>query len=189
MLCCRITGLILDDGRKGNGVIDLATVTTILTYGNQKFFCESRELVAVGEKRMATFAQSFGFEILDCEKTDTISLAVTLVDCLGRNTANSSGRCIHRRQIMCETALSMAEFRHRQEEKIDTVVPVEFDIKQWQSTSDDIGSNASTPNITGELGLSLVYTDDIDEPSMAGFLACGLCLCPPMTLSTGSTTT
>ena len=145
--------------------------------------------MAVGERRMVSFAQSLGFEILDCEKTDTITLSFALEDRLGRTPENSSGGSDHRR-ITYATTLSMAEFRHRPEEKIETVVPVEFDVDQWHD-SGSIASGCTSNNklITGKLGLSLVYTDDIDEPSIAGFLACGLCLCPPMTLSTAGSTT
>ena len=187
MLCCRITGFLIDDGspkgdlRKGIGIIDHATVTVIVTFGNQKFFCESGEVMAVGDKRVAVFAQSFGFEVLDCEEVDTISLTIALVNSRGpASVHDSGGGGIGRREVTCETTMSMSEFRHRQEEKIETVVPVEFNMGGWRGSTADHNCKF----ITGELGLNLVYTNDIDEPSMSG--VCGLCLCPPMTLSTTS---
>ena len=168
-------------------MIDLATVTVMVTFGNQKFFCESGEFMSVGDKRMAAFSQSFGFEILDCEKVDIITLTVALVDHHGHVSAKSSvGEGVGMRQAMYETTMSMSEFRHRQEEKFETVVPVEFNIGAWRGLVADNADNIDKL-ITGELGLNLVYTDDIDEPSMSG--VCGLCLCPPMTLSVGGTTT
>lgn len=134
--------------------------------------------MSVGEKRMATFAHSLVFEILDAERTDVIKVTV----CLANNVVGSPTARGMKRNMTYETELSMASFRGRQEEKIETVVTCEFDVLKTNRPNgkSDVGSNVSSSMLRGELGLSFVYTDDVEQPSMANFLACGLCLCPPV---------
>ena len=135
--------------------------------------------MSVGEKRMATFAHALVFEILDAERTDVIKVTV----CLTNNVVGSPSVRSVKRNLTYETELSMASFRGRQEEKIETVVVCDFDVSKNNRPNgkSDVGSNVSGSMLRGELGLSFVYTDDVEQPSMAHFLACGLCLCPPVT--------
>jgi hypothetical protein len=189
MLVCRLTGFITG-GDTSNSIIDRCVVSAILTHGRQKFAAESAEVVAVGSKRMCTFPHSVAFEILDVEAEDDIEVAVSLSDRstpfasspraaaaspIGSGERSSSKRC---QDLVYSTAISMSDFRRRREEKIETSVACEFDVGRWMGSGGRGGGGGNV--LSGDLGLCLVYTDDVDEPTPLNFLACGLCLCPPM---------
>ena len=176
----RLTGFLVDTSSRDTSFsLDRCTVITTLTHGGQKFCAETGEIIAVGEKKMATFAPSLVFEILDTERTTYVN-KVTV--CLNNEIGSPTSRGM-KRNLTYETELSMTSFRGRKEEKIATVVTCEFDMLKTTNRphgKSDAGSNVSSSMLMGELGLSLVYTDDVEQPSFSHFLACGLCLCPPV---------
>ena len=141
----------------------------MVKHGNQRFFAESDNLSRLGgTKRIAPFSPRLEFKIVDIEIDDLIDVEVTLQSPRGTLTY--------------QTTFSMEDFRRRGEEKIELSVPVQFEAsainKNTFSTSLHGSVSSETFKLTGELGMCFVYTEELVEPSLTNFIACGLCLCP-----------
>jgi hypothetical protein len=134
----------------------------------------------IGDEFTLSFPKSRIFEINDVENSDVIDISLEVID-LKFGPESTNGK---KPKFTGQTALSMSEQRARMEEKVSLSLPV---MLQPHSRYINAYNKWTEDDLPVELGLSLVYTDDIDEPSVANFIACGLCMCPQQTPIAGTT--
>jgi hypothetical protein len=159
MLLCKVTGFLGETSQKKSnesGRPSKRAAFLEVVHGRQRYCTQSFEVSSLGTKCFVSTPSS-SFEIVDCESTDDVQVTIFLKD--------SSERWVE-----CAVAiLSMSEYRSSPEQRYQksvscTVVPTPpqecFEL------------------VKAEIGLSLVYSHDIEHPSLFNFIACGLLMCP-----------
>jgi hypothetical protein len=158
MLICKVTGFIGSTRRSPPTGINKQCREAYLavSHGKQKYITEVMEMSSIGNKCFFSSSSST-FEIIDSERVDPVEIQIFV-----RNSSLNWTNC-------ASVTLSMPSFRSQPEQR-----------QQKSSTCkilvEEIDKDLSL--LDAELGLSLVYTNDVEHPSVLNFLACGLFMCP-----------